>query len=253
MRAFLDNVRDLAWTVYNGTASSPSIILGLPGFGYWPISLFSGEQGGLIRLRIYDIDSATDGPPRSGSPLPWRRSPEPTGGRLRHTEDEVWAADRSCTSIRRPHESRGASARTRSTSRTTSSGNDEGQTLDLGSVSRRFSQILAATALPVIRLHDLRHTSATLGLATGESLKAVSQRLGHADISVTANRYLQVPDETARTAAVELGDTLDGRVKGAGTAAQATDQPGPAPSAAESTAPRTGDSAASDARQDGAA
>jgi len=39
--------------------------------------------------------------------------------------------------------------------------------------------------LPVIRLHDLRHTHATLLLAAGEPVKVVSERLGHASATIT--------------------------------------------------------------------
>src|SRR5262249_32459874 len=41
------------------------------------------------------------------------------------------------------------------------------------------------TLLPEIRFHDLRHTHATPLLARGYSIKAVSQRLGHASIEIT--------------------------------------------------------------------
>ena len=40
-----------------------------------------------------------------------------------------------------------------------------------------------------IRLHDMRHTSASLDLASGTSVKAVAARLGHADASVTLRVY----------------------------------------------------------------
>jgi integrase len=39
--------------------------------------------------------------------------------------------------------------------------------------------------LPSIRLHDLRHTHATLALRAGIHPKVVSERLGHATVSIT--------------------------------------------------------------------
>jgi integrase len=39
--------------------------------------------------------------------------------------------------------------------------------------------------LPDIRLHDLRHTHATLALQAGIHPKVVSERLGHASVSIT--------------------------------------------------------------------
>lgn len=55
--------------------------------------------------------------------------------------------------------------------------------------------------LPVIRLHDLRHTSASLGLASGETLKEVSARLGHSTITITAATYTHVLPATAHESA----------------------------------------------------
>jgi integrase len=50
--------------------------------------------------------------------------------------------------------------------------------------------------LPNIRFHDLRHTHATMLLARGNSIKAVSQRLGHASIEITLKHYAHVlPDD----------------------------------------------------------
>lgn len=76
-------------------------------------------------------------------------------------------------------------------------------------VSRRFGDLVDQAGLPRIRFHDLRHTSATLGLAAGESLKEVSQRLGHSSIVVTADTYLSPPDRLARASTERLARTLD--------------------------------------------
>jgi integrase len=46
--------------------------------------------------------------------------------------------------------------------------------------------------LPPIRFHDLRHSHATGLLAKGHSIKAVSQRLGHATIDITLSVYAHV-------------------------------------------------------------
>ena len=54
--------------------------------------------------------------------------------------------------------------------------------------------------LPDIRLHDLRHTSATLLLSQGVDIETVSHRLGHAKPSVTLDIYghaLESMDEVA--------------------------------------------------------
>jgi hypothetical protein len=43
--------------------------------------------------------------------------------------------------------------------------------------------------VPVIRLHDLRHTHASLALSAGVHPKIVSERLGHANIGITLDTY----------------------------------------------------------------
>lgn len=86
-----------------------------------------------------------------------------------------------------------------------------GQGLEPGWVSRRFKALVLEYGLPLIRFHDLRHTSATLGLAAGESVKEVSARLGHSSVAVTADIYMQVPTSMAQRSAQSLADRLDGR------------------------------------------
>jgi hypothetical protein len=51
---------------------------------------------------------------------------------------------------------------------------------------------LGEDQLPVIRLHDLRHTHATLLLADGGPVKVVSERLGHASATITLTVYQHV-------------------------------------------------------------
>ncbi len=55
-----------------------------------------------------------------------------------------------------------------------------------------FQQAADAAGLPRIRLHDLRHTSATLALVAGVHPKIVQERLGHATISMTLDTYSHV-------------------------------------------------------------
>ena len=84
----------------------------------------------------------------------------------------------------------------------------EGSGLNPAHVSRHFAQLVARAALPPIRLHDLRHTSASLGLASGESLLEVSRRLGHSSITITADTYAHVSTGAAQRSAQRLGDQL---------------------------------------------
>ena len=56
-------------------------------------------------------------------------------------------------------------------------------------MSRLFTQAAKRAGLPRIRLHDLRHTYATLALSCGIHPKVVSERLGHATIAITLDTY----------------------------------------------------------------
>jgi len=66
---------------------------------------------------------------------------------------------------------------------------ENGVALDPESVSRYFRQAVKQSMLPQIRLHDLRHTHATLALQAGVHPKVVSERLGHATVSITLDTY----------------------------------------------------------------
>ena len=54
---------------------------------------------------------------------------------------------------------------------------------------KRCARLLGDAAPPVIRLHDLRHTHATILLRDRENVKVVSERLGHASVTVTLTVY----------------------------------------------------------------
>lgn len=85
---------------------------------------------------------------------------------------------------------------------------DTGDPIHPAAVSRHFSVLVRRAGLPMIRLHDLRHTSATLGLAGGETLLEVSRRLGHSSITVTADIYAHPTGDQARTAVTRLAAQL---------------------------------------------
>ena len=62
--------------------------------------------------------------------------------------------------------------------------------------------------LPFIPFHGLRHTSATLLIASHQDIRTVSSRLGHAQASTTMNIYAHALQETDRKAADALEDML---------------------------------------------
>lgn len=75
-------------------------------------------------------------------------------------------------------------------------------------VLRALYTAAAAAGLDDVCVHTLRHSAATAWLENGVNLKAVSTLLGHADISITADTYAHVSDETARQAMTTLANVL---------------------------------------------
>jgi integrase len=61
-----------------------------------------------------------------------------------------------------------------------------------GHVSQHFAVILKRAGLPRVRLHDLRHTHATMLLAADVHPKVVAERLGHSTITLTLDTYSHV-------------------------------------------------------------
>ena len=62
--------------------------------------------------------------------------------------------------------------------------------------------------LPQIRLHDLRHTHATLALQAGIHPKVVSERLGHANVSITLDIYSHLTANMQQEAAEKIDEAL---------------------------------------------
>ncbi len=77
-------------------------------------------------------------------------------------------------------------------------------------VSRRFVLAVEAAGLRRIRLHDLRHTHATLALQAGVHPKIVSERLGHATVSFTLDVYSHAIPHLQREAAREIANLILG-------------------------------------------
>lgn len=73
----------------------------------------------------------------------------------------------------------------------------------------RYNTGRPATAqLPAIPFHGLRHTSATLLIASKQDVRTVSSRLGHAQASTTMNIYAHALQETDRKAVNALENML---------------------------------------------
>ncbi len=83
---------------------------------------------------------------------------------------------------------------------------EDGTPLRPRQVARSFDRLVAAAGLPALTMHGLRHSYATAGLAGGVDLKVMSERLGHANVAITADLYTHVlPAMDAAAAAAVAG------------------------------------------------
>lgn len=86
----------------------------------------------------------------------------------------------------------------------------DGSPFPPGSVTDEFEKFIAQIQARRIRLHDLRHTHATLLLEAGVDITVVSRRLGHASVKTTADLYAHVTARLQEDAATRIGALVDG-------------------------------------------
>ncbi|WP_291413106.1 site-specific integrase [Actinophytocola sp.] len=88
---------------------------------------------------------------------------------------------------------------------------ENGEQLRPSWVTDRFEALCVDAGLPPIRLHDLRHGSATMALTAGVDMKVVQEMLGHSSITVTSDTYSSVMPETAADAAEKIASLVNRR------------------------------------------
>ena len=77
-------------------------------------------------------------------------------------------------------------------------------------ISGAFDRLVATLDVPRVRLHDLRHSHASLLGRAGVTLKVVSERLGHSTVAITGDLYSHVFEAHDREAAGALDRLLGG-------------------------------------------
>ncbi|MBL8775337.1 MAG: site-specific integrase [Acidimicrobiales bacterium] len=87
---------------------------------------------------------------------------------------------------------------------------DAGERLHPDLFTQRFDRLVARSGLRRIRLHDLRHTHATLALAAGVPVRVMSERLGHASPEFTMRQYQHVLPGMQAAAAQQIADLVSG-------------------------------------------
>jgi integrase len=94
----------------------------------------------------------------------------------------------------------------------------DGEPIHPDSFSQTFNRLVARAGVPRLRLHDLRHTHASLMLKEHVPIKVVSERLGHATPGFTMATYQHVlpgmQADAARIFAGLLSSTVFNPVEG---------------------------------------
>ena len=75
---------------------------------------------------------------------------------------------------------------------------------------KNFKRIAASIGRPDARPHDLRHTAATVAIASGADIKSVQDLLGHATASFTLNVYAHTTEQMMKDTAARMQNYYDG-------------------------------------------
>jgi site-specific recombinase XerD len=87
---------------------------------------------------------------------------------------------------------------------------EDGRPLHPSIISRTFQRLAATANLPVIRLHDLRHSYASAALEAGVGLKVMQERLGHSSVAITGDIYSHVSRQVDQSAADQVARVILG-------------------------------------------
>ena len=74
-------------------------------------------------------------------------------------------------------------------------------------VERVWRKARFRAGFPELRLHDLRHSYASMGLAAGDALPVIGALLGHSDVKTTA-RYAHLADDPVKAAADRISGSI---------------------------------------------
>ncbi|MFW5795188.1 MAG: site-specific integrase [Bacillota bacterium] len=86
---------------------------------------------------------------------------------------------------------------------------EDGKAFSPDIATSRFKQIAEELGMEEFRLHDLRHTHATLSLEAGIPAKVVAARLGHSNVSTTLDTYSHLTTNFQRESQKSLKDYLN--------------------------------------------
>lgn len=83
-----------------------------------------------------------------------------------------------------------------------------GNYYDRSLLNQQFKRLLERNDLPHLKIHGLRHTSASLMIHNGVDVKSVLSQLGHCNISITGDIYIHIFEDYKARIATGLENTL---------------------------------------------
>lgn len=86
---------------------------------------------------------------------------------------------------------------------------ENGEPLHPHSFSQAFGRLVRQAGLRRIRLHDLRHTHATIAVRAGVPVKVISERLGHESPAFTLKQYAHVMPGMQAEAAAQIAHAVE--------------------------------------------
>jgi integrase len=186
-------------------------------FMAWYLAATTGlRRGELLGLKWRDVDL-------EGGRLQIRQTLVATGNRIYWSEPKTKGSRRM---VAIPEDAvlllRGHAARQKEEKQRWSGENlgsdvvftqPDGSPVDPDRFTRWFARHARDAYLPHIRLHDLRHTFATLALEAGIHVKVVSEMLGHDNIVITLDTYSHVMPVIHDEAAAKVSDVIFGKLK----------------------------------------
>lgn len=181
--------------------------------GAWVLAVSTGlRRGELLGLRWTDLDL-------DAGQLAVRRSRVAVGydvaeGTPKSGKARTVALDEGTVSTLRQHRRRQLEERMAWGAAWEDTGalftKEDGSALHPHTLVWHFKKAQRSAGVPRLRLHDLRHTHATLALQAGVHPKVVQERLGHSSIAITLDLYSHVVPGMQEDAAAKVGAVIFG-------------------------------------------
>lgn len=181
-------------------------------YGLWVLVASTGmRRSELCGLRKDGLDLDDSG----GATIRMKRTSVVAGGKVvagggkSPTSRRQVALDRYTAAVLREHLERQADERHAFGSQYVDEGRvfcwEDGRRIYPDTITEKFNALVDRAGLPLITLHDVRHSYATIALRSGAHPKIVSSRLGHASVAFTLQTYTEDIPELDRQAAEDIG------------------------------------------------